>query len=295
MSASGTRSITSMQHAYADLGEVKLHYVRAGQGIPVVLIHGWPQTWYSWTKVIPHLVDAGHEVIAVDMRGAGDSSRPATGYDSDTVASDIHALVRSLGLGKVRLVAHDNGARVAYAYAALFRREVESLVFLESKVLGIEDPLDVNREYWHFGLHQEADLPEALLEGRERIYLSWFYRHYAFDRRSISETDIDEYVRCYSSPGGMRAGLAYYRGFALSGAQSRQHAQVKLDIPVLAYGGAACMGEIPLCSMQRVAQDVRGGVVPECGHWIPDEKPEWLADQINAFHGLSGKTPYSDI
>lgn len=282
-------------HATADLGEVKLHYVRIGQGSPVVLIHGWPQTWYAWAKLIPHLVEGGHEVIAVDMRGAGDSSRPLTGYDSDSVATDIHTLVTRLGLDKVRLVAHDNGARVAYAYAALFRDAVESLVFLESKILGIEDPLDVSREYWHFGLHQQADLPEALVEGRERMYLSWGYRHYAHDPRAITEEEIDEYLRCYASLGGMRAGFEYYRAFPLTGEQSREHSKRKLTIPVLAYGGSDCMGEICLRSMQRVATHVIGGVIPECGHWIPDEKPEWLARQILAFHGLNSEAPFSQV
>ena len=282
-------------HHVAELREVNLHYVRTGSGSPVVLIHGWPQTWFSWAKVIPLLVEAGHEVIAVDMRGAGHSSRPVGGYDSDSVATDIYRLVQHLELGKVRLVAHDNGARVAYAYAALFRDAVESLVFLESKILGIEDPLDVTREYWHFGFHQVADLPEALVEGRERLYLSWGYRRYAFDPSSISEAEIDEYVRCYSSPGGMRAGFEFYRAFPLTGEQSRSHAQVKLDIPVLAYGGSHCMAGITLASMQSVAHHVIGGVIEQCGHWIPDEKPEWLARQVIAFHGLSDESPYSQV
>ncbi|MBS1032908.1 alpha/beta fold hydrolase [Gluconobacter cerinus] len=118
----------------AQIDDVRLHYVRAGQGEPVLLVHGWPQTWYEWYRVIPHLVEAGHEVIAVDMRGAGDSSRPASGYDSNTVADELHALVRQLGFATIRLVAHDNGARVAYAYAARHQVEVKSLVFLESKI-----------------------------------------------------------------------------------------------------------------------------------------------------------------
>ena len=276
--------MAALNHFVAHLEDVNLHYVRAGAGEPVVLLHGWPQTWFSWHKVIPHLVEAGHEVIAIDMRGAGDSSRPLKGYDSQTVALDIHQLIEQLGLGAVRLIGHDNGARIAYALAAEFRDTVKSLVFLESKVLGIEDPQDVNREYWHFGLHQQIDLPDALLAGRERIYLSWFYRHYAFDPRSISEEEIDEYVRCYSSLGGMRAGFEYYRAFPESGAQSRVHAQKKLTIPVLAYGGSHCMGEIPFRSMQRVAENVSGGVIEERGHWVPEEKPEWIATRIVEFH-----------
>lgn len=278
----------SLTHGMAQIGDVRLHYVRAGQGEPVLLVHGWPQTWYEWHRVIPHLVEAGHEVIAVDMRGAGDSSRPASGYDSNTVADELHALVRQLGFATIRLVAHDNGARVAYAYAARHQAEVKSLVFLESKILGIESDDDASKEYWHFGFHQEADLPELLLAGRERAYLSFFFKRYSFDPRSITETDIDEYVRCYSGLGGMRAGFGYYRAFPETAVQSRELARTKLKIPVLAYGGSHCMGEIPLRSMKLVADDVQGGVIPDCGHWVPDEKPEWIAREINRFHGVQG-------
>jgi pimeloyl-ACP methyl ester carboxylesterase len=282
---------TTLSHNVAEVGDVRLHYARGGRGEPVLLVHGWPQTWFSWRHVIPRLIEAGHDVIAVDMRGAGDSSRPKTGYDSDTVAADLHALVQHLGISRIRLVGHDNGGRVAYAYAANYRDEVASLVFLESKVLGVESDDDAQKEYWHFGFHQEADLPDLLLAGREREYLSFFYKRYAFDPRAITGEEIDEYVRCYESLGGMRAGFEYYRAFPESARQSCELAKTKLTIPVLAYGGSHCMGEIPLRSMQRVAQHVEGGVIPQCGHWIPDEKPEWLAERIVAFHGTATSKP----
>lgn len=281
-------NVAGFHHAVAEVRDVRLHYVRAGEGSPVLLVHGWPQTWYAWRRIIPQLIEAGHEVVAVDMRGAGDSSRPEGGYDSNSVAADLHALVRHLGLGKIRLVGHDNGARVAYAYAANHRDLVESLVFLESKVLGLESAEDVSKEFWHFGFHQVADLPELLLAGREREYLSYFYKSVAFDPRAIGEAEIDEYVRCYASLGGMRAGFAFYRAFPQTGAQSRELAKTKLTIPVLAYGGSHAMGEIPIRSMRRVAEQVEGGVIPECGHWIPDEKPDRIAREIIRFHAAQG-------
>jgi len=272
------------QHGTAQIGEVRLHYVRAGQGTPVLLVHGWPQTWYEWHRVIPHLVETGNEVIAVDMRGAGDSSRPAGGYDSNSVAADLHGLVQHLGFKAIRLVGHDNGGRVCYAFAANYRDAVTSLTFLESKILGVESDDDATKEFWHFGFHQEPDLPELLLTGREREYFSYFYKRYSYDSRSITSSEIDEFVRCYTSLGGMRAGFAFYRAFPETAAQSRVLAQTKLTIPVLAFGGSHCMGDTPLRSMQRVAENVQGGIIPQCGHWIPDERPEWIAREISRFH-----------
>ncbi len=273
------------QHATAQVGDVELHYVRAGESKqePILLLHGWPQTWFAWAKVIPTLVAAGHSIIAVDLRGTGDSSKPAAGYDSDTVATDIHTLLQQLGVDRVRVVGHDNGGRIAYAYAALFRESVHSLVFLESKVLGIENAEDVYKEYWHFGFHQMPFIAEALTAGREREYLSWFYK-YAYNPEAITSEEIDEYVRCYQAPGAMKAGFEYYRSFPLTGEQSREHAKRPLAMPVLAYGGSHSMGTGPIENMKRVATNVTGGVVPECGHWVPDEQPQWIAEKILEFY-----------
>lgn len=270
-------------HSVAFPGDERIHYVHNGPAEDresVVLVHGWPQTWYSWRKVMPLLHDANYHVVAVDMRGSGDSSRPEDGYDSITVATEIHEVVESLGLKAVHLVGHDNGARVAYAYAALFENEVRDLNFLESKILGLADPEDVTNEYWHFGFHQSIDVPELLTAGNERAYLSWFYRRYSYDPMAISEPEVDEYVRCYSSLGGMRAGFAYYRAFPESGVQHRRLAKKKLTIPVLALGGSACMATIPIESMRLAADNVTGGVLEQCGHWMPDEQPAALTTRL---------------
>lgn len=273
-----------LKHGECDLGDVRLHYVRAGQGPTVVLLHGWPQTWLAWREVIARLAASGFDVIAVDLRGAGGSSKPADSYDSNTVASDIHRLMEKLGVASYHIVGHDNGGRIAYAVAANYRGEVKSLVFLESKVLGIQRESDVHDEYWHFGFHQMPGLPEAVLIGKEREYLGWFFG-LTVKPGAIKPEDIDAYVAAYKQPGAMEAGLAYYRAFPATGAQSRELSKQALTIPVLAYGGSASMGTGPYESMRLVAQHVNGGVIDECGHWIPEEKPEWLADQlIHFFH-----------
>lgn len=280
--------MSEVKHEIAFVNGIRLHYVRAGKGEPVLLVHGWPQTWYEWHRVIPLLVAGGHEIIAVDMRGSGDSDKPDSGYDSNSVAEDLHALVKHLGFEKIRVVSHDNGARVSYAYAANYRSEVKSLVFLESKILGIESDDDAEKEYWHFGFHQAPDLAQLLVTGREREYLSYFFKTYSYDPNSITESDLDEFVRCYSAPGGLRGGFEFYKAFPESARQSRELAVRKLDIPVLAWGGSHCMGEISYRSMTLVANNVEGGIIPECGHWIPDEKPDFIAKEILAFHKKNG-------
>ncbi|KAM3163917.1 alpha/beta hydrolase [Lachancea thermotolerans] len=253
--------MSEVKHEIAFVNGIRLHYVRAGKGGPVLLVHGWPLTWYEWHRVIPLLVAGGHEIIAVDMRGSGDSDKPDSGYDSNSVAEDLHELVKHLGFEKIRVVSHDNGARVSYAYAANYRSEVKSLA---------------------------PDLAQLLVTGREREYLSYFFKTYSYDPNSITESDLDEFVRCYSAPGGLRGGFEFYKAFPESARQSRELAVRKLDIPVLAWGGSHCMGEISYRSMTLVANNVEGGIIPECGHWIPNEKPDFIAKEILAFHKKNG-------
>ena len=201
-----------VDHHYADLGELLMHYVTAGAGEPLVLLHGWPQTWYEWRAVIPALARR-FRVIAPDLRGLGDTGRPADGYDKRTVAEDVYRLVRDhLGLTQICLVGHDWGGPVAFAYAAAHRDAVRRLAILDVTVPGDgTENLSQGGRRWHHGFHRTADLPEALVQGRERIYLSWFYRTFSYRPDGIPEAAIDEYLRTYSQPGALRAGFAYYR------------------------------------------------------------------------------------
>jgi pimeloyl-ACP methyl ester carboxylesterase len=264
--------------------EVRLHYVRAGQGDPVVLLHGWPETWYQWRKIIPSLAER-YTVIAPDMRGLGDSSKPQTGYDKRTVASDIHALVQQLGFEQIFLVGHDWGGPVAYAYAAVYREAVRRLVILDAPIVKSPEELtQLQGLFWHLTFHAVPDLPEMLVAGRERAYLSWFYRN-GYDPSAISEEDVDEYVRCYAAPGGMRAGFEYYRAFPTDAVHNAEHAKTKLDIPVLALGGQQSLGSMALEAMKDLAGDVRGGEIERCGHWIAEEQPESLTQQLLEFFG----------
>ena len=274
----------AFEHHTARVNDVMIHYVVAGKGEPVVLLHGWPQTWYEWRKIIPALA-ARYTVIAPDMRGIGDSSKPMGGYDKRTVADDIYQLVRKLGYEKIFLVGHDWGGPTAYAYAVAHPADVRKLVILDVGIPG----KSTERAFpfrpggvWHMQFHNVRDLPEALVAGRERIYLTWFYRT-AYNPTAITEEDIDEYVRCYSAPGAMRAGFEYYRAVFADAEHNKDGPDNKLKMPVLALGGERGFGAIAKRSMEQLAENVRGGVVEKCGHWIPEERPEYLNEQLLTF------------
>ncbi len=275
-------------HHTASINGIRLHYVTGGQGEPIVLLPGWPQTWYAWRKVMPTLAQH-YTVIALDMRGLGDSDKPKSGYDSRTVAADIYSLVGKLGLKRIFLVGHDLGSWVAYAYAAAYPDSVRRLVVLDAAIPGVtpEQAFQLSRESktWQFFFHAVPDLPQELTAGRERQYLSWFFRTKSANPESISETDIDEYVRCYSAPGAMRSGFEYYRAVFDDITQNKEYVKTKLKMPVLALGGEKATNTKMLHTMQAAASDVCGGVVTDCGHYIPEERPDYLVEQILSFFG----------
>ena len=277
-------------HHHADLGEVMLHYVTAGAGPPVVLLHGWPQTWWEWRHVIPALAEK-YTVIAPDMRGLGDSSRPLAGYDKRTVADDIWRLVHEvLGYDTFFLVGHDWGGPTAYALAAAHPDAVRCLVILDVVIPGSGGDFSQGGQRWHHQFHMTQDLPEALIDGREDIYLAWFYRTFAFRPDAIGEDDLAEYLRTYTQPGAMRAGFSYYRAINRDAADNQETiARFKLAMPVLAIGGGVSYphgrgrGSEPEESLRRVALNVRGEVFADCGHFIPEEAPDLLNQRLLAF------------
>ena len=281
-----------MKHHYADLGDVRLHYVTSGQGFPVVLLHGWPQTWYEWRHIIPELART-HQVIAPDLRGLGDSSRPADGYDKKTIGDDIWRLVHDhLGIDAFHLVGHDWGGQTAYAIAAAHPEAVRKLAILDVTIPG-DGSANISQggRRWHHAFQQTPDLPEALIAGREDIYFGWFYRNYGHHPNVIPDQDIVEYLRTYRQPGALRAGFAYYRNIPRDIADNQAiAAHFKLPMPVLALGGNNAWGrrmEV-VESLQRMATDVRGGVIDNCGHWMPEEQPEELLLHLNAFFTSRG-------
>lgn len=281
----------TLNHGYADLGEVLLHYVIAGSGPPVVLLHGWPMTWWSWRHVIPQLA-RNYTVIAPDLRGLGDSSRPMTGYDKKTVSEDVWRLVREkLGYEYFHLVGHDWGGPTAFALAAAHREAVRRLVIIDVVIPGDGGDFSQGGRRWHHQFHVTPDLPEALTQGREDIYLGWFYRTFAFRLDAVGPADIAEYLRTYRQPGAMRAGFGYYRALETDAADNTAEISSRgpLKMPVLAIGGAVGYphargrGAEAEQSLRRVATDVRGLVIPDCGHQVPEEQPGALVTALEAF------------
>jgi pimeloyl-ACP methyl ester carboxylesterase len=281
----------TFSHHMASVNGIQMHYVIGGHGDVVVLLHGWPQTWYNWRHVMPALAQ-NYTVVAPDLRGLGDSSKPVTGYDGNTTAEDINQLLTQLGPNeKIYLVGHDLGAQTAYSYAAIHPDKVSKLVIMDFVFPGFFPP-GIEDILWWFGFHKTPDIPELLTVGKEREYLSWHYRGLAYNPEAITEADIDKYVSSYSAPGGMRAGFEYYRAFPINEEQNKALSETKLQIPVLALGGdiyPALGGDAPgnfaLNSTQGLAENVKGVIVPLSGHYIAEEQPEFLADQLLKFFG----------
>ena len=279
----------TFSHHTATVNGIQLHYVMGGKGDPVVLLHGWPETWYSWHRVMPDLAK-NYTVIVPDLRGLGDSSKPPTGYDGKTVAEDIHQLVGKLGFKTIFLVGHDIGTQVAYSYAAAHPTEVKKLAVMELTIPGF---VPAGRmPLWWVVFHQTPDVPEALVQGKEMLYLSWFYHNLANNPAAITQEDINEYVSHYSAPGGMHAGFEHYRAFPQDAIQNQNYSKTKLTMPVLALGG----GYIPIFGgnitmptviygMKVLAQNITGITVPNSGHFIPEEQPQFLTDQLLKFFG----------
>lgn len=278
-------------HRFETVQGLRLHYVEGGAegGEPLVLLAGYPESWFAWRRVMPLLAER-FRILAIDLPGQGDSDKPPDGYDTGTVAERLQALLSQVGIGRHLLAAHDVGAWVAFPYALRFAGAVRRLVLLDAGIPGVTlpDMLPATPERgwrtWHFPFHAIPDLPEALIAGRERVYLDWFLRRKAADPFTFSEADLDEYTRIFTQPGALRAGLAFYRAAALSAAQNRALAEAgKLAMPVLAL--SADQGSIPdmAASLQPFARDIRGERLNRCGHFLPEEQPQAVADHLRAF------------
>ncbi len=285
--------LQGFEHGFRTVEGVRLHYVAGGKadGEVVVLLAGFPESWYAWRKIMPRLGSA-YRVIAPDLPGQGDSDRPAGGYDTQSLAAAVHGLLQQIGVDRYFLAAHDVGAWVAYPYAALFGDEVRGLVLMDAGIPGITlpDALPTAPERawrtWHFAFHALQDLPELLLSGREAEYLDWFLRRKTANPDTFSDADLQEYLRVFKKEGGLRAGLAYYRAASVSAQQNRALAtQGKLAMPVLALGSDQGSISDMATPLRAFADDVRGGTIPFCGHFLPEEQPAVVARELLEFFG----------
>jgi len=274
-----------IQSHSADVNGVTLHYLQAGHGsgTPVVLLHGYAETSHMWRPLMSQLAD-NHVVIAPDLRGAGSSSKPQGGYDKKTMAQDIHALVQSLGYPKVKIVGHDIGLMVAYAYAAQYPDQVESVVLMDAFLPGVGDWTKVwlLRDLWHF--HFYGETPLKLVDGRERTYFEHFWNDFAADRtHSVSEADRQFYAAQYAQPGGMRAGFEYFRNFEQDAKDFAEFARTPLHVPMLVLSGEKAGGQFLIDQGRLVDTDVEGVIVKGSGHWLMEEAPEQTIPALVSF------------
>jgi len=267
----------------ADVDGLSLHYLTAGHGPAVVLLHGYAETSLMWKPIMPALAER-FTVIAPDLPGIGDSAIPKDGLDMKTAAIRMHGLVRSLGVEKAEVVGHDIGLMVAYAYAAQFPAETTKLVVMDAFLPGVGGWEEVynNPQIWHFRFN--GPTPEALVQGRERTYFEYFWNDLAADKaRSLPESDRKAYVAAYSRPGRMRAAWAYFVSFQQAAKDFSELSQIKLTMPVLAIGGEKSLGEVLANQMKLVATDVNAVVLNDTGHWIMEESPKETTSALENF------------
>jgi pimeloyl-ACP methyl ester carboxylesterase len=262
---------------------IKLHYLTAGQGPVVILLHGYTQTSRMWRPIIPVLAGK-FRVIAPDLPGIGNSAIPADGLDMKTAAIRIHALAKLLGVAKARVVGHDIGLMVAYAYAAQFSAETEKLVLMDAFLPGVQgwEAVYNDPNVWHFRFH--GPTPEALVSGRERTYFAYFWNDLAADKtRSLPSADRAAYVAAYSRPGRMRAGWAYFAAWPQTAKDFAQLAQTRLSIPVLTIGGDKSLGEVLSQQAKLISADATIVVLKDTGHWVLEERPKETTEALLKF------------
>ncbi len=271
---------------YIDTGELRLHAVIGGEGPPLLLVHGWPETWYAWRLLMPTLA-RDFEVVAVDQRGIGLSDKPAGGYDTGTQAGDLIALMDALGHERFAVVGHDTGFAISYALAADHPDRVERAALAEipgspgtvtAPPLFLPGPL--NDRLWHLGFNRIDKLNEQLVAGREGIFYRWEFDAAA---KRLPDDVINYYVRMLSNPDSLRGSFGWYRALDTTIAQDEQRKTDRLTMPVLAIGGEASFGEHVAEAVQVVADDVQSVVIPGTGHFVAEEAPDEMLAALTAF------------
>lgn len=273
----------SIASADTDAGGVKIHYLSAGQGPALILIHGYAETSRMWRPLIPKLAER-FKVIAPDLPGIGDSAIPTGEVDMVWAAARIHDLARSLGVQSAEVVGHDIGLMVAYAYAAKYPAQVTKLALMDAFLPGVDgwEAIYDNPDLWHFRFH--GDTPERLVRGREAEYFAYYWNEFAADRsRSLPAADREAYVAAYSRPGRMRAGWAYFASFPRTAREFQELAKTKLRIPVLSIGGEKSLGDALGRQTRLITDDARVVVLRNAGHWILEEQPADTARALVEF------------
>ena len=266
----------------------KIHFVVGGSGKPLLLLHGFPTTWYEWRSVMPQLADR-YTVIAADLPGSGDSDAPGCCYDKKTMANEFYVALQRLGYRTVSIVGHDIGGMVAYAYAAQHPAAVDRLAIMDvplpTPAFYVLPALnaDGDTSFWHFGFLNVERLPEQLIGGRERIFVNYFVRHLAAEPVAFPRKNISIYARYLALPGHKHGAFGYYRAFRQDVLDNEQLGKTKLSIPALAIGGDHTAGAMEADYLTPFFDNITSSVILNSGHWIPEEQPDELIRAIEAF------------
>jgi pimeloyl-ACP methyl ester carboxylesterase len=272
----------------ANVNGTTVHYVRGGSGSSVILLHGFPQDWSVFRRIMPRLARA-FTVLAVDLRGIGGSTPTPDRYDAAALAQDVHQLVRHLALEKPYIAGHDNGGMVAYALARLHPEATRGVMILDVPIPGLEpwDQVKADPVLWHFGFHQTPNAPERLIAGREGVYFrEVFFNRLARNREAISEEDLAHYVRSYASPEQLRAALEFYRAYP-ENERFNAAQRDRIDLAIVLAGGDDSMALLNT-TIARALRDhgwrnVSVEVIANSGHQVVDEQPATVADLLERY------------
>lgn len=270
------------QSGFAQVNGIQMHYVRMGKGPLLILLHGWPQTWYEWRQVMPMLAEK-FTVVAPDLRGLGLSEKTRSGYDKHTIADDIAALIRHLDGGRAFVVGHDMGGKAAYVLGLIHPELVAKLVLVDCMPPGTENMDSAKGGMWHYGFHMAADFPEMLTKHREREYISAQIKQWAHRKQAITPQAIDEYTKHYARPGGMTAGFNYYRALLDDAQFVAAYADKKFSMPILAIAGRHGVSEKLSKALQAKADTITSAIAEDSGHFVPEEAPVFLVEQLSNF------------
>lgn len=286
------RELQGFKSGFANVNGIRMHYVEGGQGTPVVMMPGWPQTWWAFHKIMPQLAK-NHRVIAVDIRGMGATDKPRGGYDKKNMAKDIHELIKSLGYDEAHIVGHDIGSQVAYAFSANYPAETSSVTFLDvsaqpqsTRDLRLVPPHPLSGNFqqdfflWWFAFNQVHDMPEELIEGRAHIYQNWFWDSLLYKKDALTERDRAVYADAYNSREGIRGGNGWYKAYPQDLDDQLTYPD-RLTMPSLGIGG---LGNGLLVELLRSKfSNPRLEHIPESGHYIAEEAPEQVTRILEDF------------
>jgi pimeloyl-ACP methyl ester carboxylesterase len=276
--------VITLTHKRALVNGVNLHYVTVGRGPVVLCMHGWPQNHREFLPVIEAFTN-DYTFIAPDLRGYADSDKPYDGYEPKTIANDMVALLDVERADKFHILSHDLGGPPSVALAYIACDRAMSLATIETPFFGLEFPgyVDPRIAYWHLGMHMNMDITRFLIEGREEQYLRHFFRDFAYNPTAVPEDEIQQYARQMRQPGNLRASLNHYGYIPQMAQQTRELAKNKLMVPMLAWAGRSSFGDHCFDCAKAIAVSANGGVIEECGHWLFEEKADFIREQLRSF------------